>query len=243
MKLLLVLGSNDNFDIISRSLKPLGFELICYHQVLKAINNIDEINPSAIIVSARDFPRHWKILVQFVRSERSVEVCPIVVLKSGKTFSTEETSKAYYLGVNGVVNDELDKPEELDRLQKILSSYMPVHEKRKDHRFIVEPWNHIGFLMVNAAGKSIITGEVKTLSSGGLSFRPDASMPQEGIPPHSEIRQCSLRIGDAILSPACSLIRSGKTLSLKFISFPKDQQRILDQYLEEFPLLEAKKAN
>jgi len=243
MKLLLVIGSDENYDIISRSLKPLGFELIRYHHVLKAIDNIDEINPSAIVVSARDFPRHWKILVQFVRSERPQEVCPIVVLKSKRTFSTGATSEAFYLGVNGIVSDELDKPEELDRLQEILSSYMPVNENRKHRRFIVEPWNHIGFLMANPAGKSIISGVVKTISTGGLSFLPDASMPPEGIAQNSELKECSLRIGDAILSPVCRIIRAGKTLSMEFVSFPKDQQRILDQYLEEFPLLEAKKAD
>ena len=240
MKLLLVLGSDDNCDIISRSIRPLGFELIRYRHVLKAMDNIDEINPSAIVVSAKDFPRHWKILVQFVRSERPKEICPIIVLKSGKSFSTEETSKAFFLGVSGVVDDALNKPEELDRLQNILSRYVPVHEKRKAHRFIVEPWNRIGFLFVNAAGKSIITGDVKTISAGGLSFLPDESMPKEGIAQNSELKECSLRIGDAILSPVCRVIRNGRVLSLEFASFNKDQRRILDQYLDEFPLLESR---
>ena len=239
MKLLLVLGSDDDCSIISNSIRPLGFEIIRYRHVLKAMDNIDEINPEAIVISARDFPRHWKILVQFVRSERPREICPIVILK-GKNFSTEETSKAFFLGVSGVVNDELEKPEELDRLQNILSRYVPVQEKRKHHRFFVEPWNRIGFLFASVSDKSIITGEVKTISAGGLSFIPDESQQFEKIAANTELRYCSLRAGDAILAPVCRVVRSGRILSLEFISFPKEQRRLLNQYLDEFPMMETK---
>jgi len=236
MKLLLVLGSDDNCDIISRSTRALGFELIRYRHVLKAMDNIDEINPTAIIVSARDFPRHWKILVQFVRSELPKEICPIIILK-GKGFSAEETSKAFYLGVSAVIDDTLDKPEAVDRLQNILSRYMPVQEKRKHPRFIVEPWNRIGFLMTS--GAAITAGEVRTLSAKGLSFFPDQP-PAGNVALHSEIRECSLRVGEAILSPVCRVARiEHKTLALEFVSFPKDERRVLEQYLDEFPVKET----
>ena len=238
MKLLLVLGADDSYEIISKSIKPLGFELIRYRHVLKAMDNIDEINPDAIVISARDFPRHWKIIVQFVRSERPKETCPIIILK-GKSFSDGETSEAFFLGVSGIVDDALDKPEELDRLQNILSCYVPINDKRKYRRFFVEHWKRVGFLMANVTGKSIITGNVITISANGLSFVPDKSMPTENIAVNSELRECSLRIGDAIISPVCRIVRVGKTLSMEFISFPNDEQRILNQYLEDFPLLET----
>ena len=236
MTLLLVLGSDDNSDIISKSIRPLGFELIRYRHVLKAMDNIDEISPSAIVVSARDFPRHWKILVQFVRSALPNEMCPIIVLK-GSSFCTEETSKAFFLGVSGVVDDALNKPEEINRLQNILSRYVPVHEKRKHYRFFVEPWNRIGFLMTNE--KVIITGDVKTISSGGISFLPDESMPPQGIALNTMMQKCSLRIGSAILSPDCRVVRTGIILSLEFVAFTSNEQSILEKYLDEFPLMES----
>ncbi|MDR1858007.1 MAG: PilZ domain-containing protein [Treponema sp.] len=239
MKLLLVLGSDENCNIISRSIRPLGFELIRYRHVLKAMDNIDEINPAAIVVSARDFPRHWKILVQFVRSERPREICPIIILK-GKGFGTQETSKAFYMGASGIVDDELNRPEELYRLQNVLSHYVPVLEKRKRRRFTVEPWDRIGFLMASAAGKPIITGEVRTISTKGLSFFPDESLPAKDVTLHSEIRECSLRVGGAILSPVCRVARvEQKILALEFVSFPRDERRILEHYLDEFPLPET----
>jgi len=237
MKLLLVLGSDDNIDIIDRSIRPLGFEIIRYRHVLKAMDNIDEINPSAIVVSARDFPRHWKILVQFVRSERSKEACPIILLKGG-TFSTEETSKAFFLGVSGVLDDALENLEKLDRLQNILGRYVPVHEKRKYHRFLVEPWHRVGFIVANFSGKALVTGAVHNISAGGLSFAPANVKPLGEEALNRQFAECSLRIGDAILSPICRLVRADKIASLEFVSFPKGELRILEQYLEDFPLLD-----
>ena len=236
MKLLLVLGSNGNFEIISKNLKPLGFELIRYRHVLKAIDNIDEISPSAIIISARDFPRHWKILVQFVRNEYSKETCPIIVLK-GSNFSAEETSKAFFLGVNGVVDDSLSNPEEIDRLQNILSRYMQVNEKRNYQRYFVEPWHRVSFITSDLAGKSIVTGDVKTISSGGLSFVPASPLDLDDTAFSREYNECSLRIGDAIISPVCRLVRISNMLSFEFIYLSKIERRSLDQYLENFPRL------
>jgi DNA-binding response OmpR family regulator len=231
MKLLLALGSDDNFDIISRNLRPLGFELIRYQHILKAMDNIDEINPTAIIVSARDFPRHWKILVQFVRSGRSKETCPIIVLK-GENFTTEEASKAFFLGVSSVIDDSLANLENVDRLRNILSRHVPVNERRKYRRYDVEAWHQIGFVIVNFIGKSIITGDVKTISTGGLSFFPSVSLSLEESMVNNEFDECSLRVGNAILSPVCRLIRIGRIISLEFLSLPAEEQRILEQFLE-----------
>jgi hypothetical protein len=228
MKLLLVLGSDDNYDAFTQTVAPLGFELIRYRHVLKAMDNIDEIDPAAIVISAREFPRHWKILVQFVRNERSKEVCPIIILK-GESFSAEETSKAFFLGVNGVISDTLEREEEIYRLKNILGNHAPEQKQL----FFVEPWNHIGLLIADLSGvSSFVIGDVKTISSNGLSFIPEAP-PVKTAQPDKELKECSLRAGDAILSPVCRITGTEKNISLEFVSFPGDEQQTLDRYLEE----------
>ena len=227
MKLLLVLGSDDNYDAFTQTIDPLGFELIRYRHVLKAMDNIDEIDPAAIVISAREFPRHWKILVQFVRNERSKEVCPIIILK-GESFSAEETSKAFFMGVNGVISDTLERNEEIYRLKNILG--IPAPEEKQ--QFFVEPWNRIGLLIVGLSGRSFLIGDVKTISSNGLSFIPE-SPPVKTVQLNKELRECSLRAGDAILSPVCRITGTEKNISLEFVSFPADEQQTLDRYLEE----------
>jgi len=242
MKLLLVLGSDDNYDVISRNIMPLGFEIIRYRHVLKAMDNIDEIDPGAVIISARDFPRHWKILVQFVRSERPKETCPIIILK-GTSFNTEETSKAFFLGVNGILDETLENQDDINRLHDILGSSAPAQTNQKQPSqptgLFVEPWHRVGLLIANFSSKSILIADVKTISADGLSFAPASPLSAKTITKNKELRECSLRVGEAILAPVCRISGVDKTISLEFVSFPGDERRVYDQYLEEFQLQEA----
>jgi hypothetical protein len=239
MKLLLILGSDESLDIISRNIKPLGFDLIRYHHVLKAMDNIDEIDPAGIIISARDFPRHWKILVQFVRAERSKELCPIILL-IGNTFSPEEAAKAFHIGVSGVVPEDPSRSAEIDRLQSILERYLEVDDKRKARRYHTEDWTRFGFCAAKPLDKAIITGRVETISVTGLSFRADDPDLIESIPGDEELSECSLRVGDSILSPICRIIRKEPALSLEFIFLPGEEHIRLESYLENLPLEESK---
>jgi DNA-binding response OmpR family regulator len=239
MKLLVVLGSDEIFDIIAQNIKPLGFDLIWYRHVLKAMDNIDEVDPTGIIISARDFPRHWKIMVQFTRSERSKENCPIIILK-GRDFSLEEASKAFYLGVSGIVSEDLENAAEVDRLQKILGRYVAIEDKRKTHRFHAEAWNRMGICISNPQDKTMINGVVKTISSSGISFVPEDSAVVDNLIEGQELSECSLRTGDTILSPICRVVRMGPEISLEFLFLPNDEQNQLDTYLEGLPLEEVK---
>ncbi|MDR2096470.1 MAG: PilZ domain-containing protein [Treponema sp.] len=239
MKLLLILESDEVYNVIALYVKALGFEFIRYHSVIKAMDNIDEVSPHAIIVSAKDFPRHWKIIVQFVRSQRSKESCPIIVLK-GNNFALEETSKAYYLGVNGVVPEALDNRQEISQLQNILGRYIPVDEKRRAQRYQPDEWSRFGFVLISPGERSIITGAVKTISATGISFCPDYSAWTKDIRLNMELSECSLRVGDQILSPVCRLVRTGRIISFEFTSFPQDEQSHLNSYLEDLPLKELK---
>jgi hypothetical protein len=232
MKLLLVFAADDNCNIISRSIRPLGVAMIRYRQALKAMDNIDEINPSAIVVSARDFPRHWKFLVQFVRTERANEICPIVILKGGN-FSTEEITSAYFLGVSGVIDDSLNSPAEINRLQNILSHYVPMAEQRKHRRFHTEPWHRAAVLAVNHREKSLVSGDVENISAGGMAFVSANSTPMTNASLNDELDECSLRLGDSILSPVCRLVRAGEKSAMEFTSFPEGEQNIFEQFLQQ----------
>jgi len=245
MKLLLVFSADDNCNIISRSISPLGFEMIRYRQVLKAMDNIDEINPSAIVVSARDFPRHWKFLVQFVRTERANEICPIIILKGGN-FSTEEMTSAYFLGVSGIIDDSLNSPNEIYRLKNILSHFAPLgapplEEKRKHRRFHVEPWHRACILAINRRGKSLVTGDVENISGGGLTFipancAPVGAAPMEDASLNEQFDECSLRLGDSILSPVCRLVRTGEKPAMEFVSFSENEARIFEHFIQQLAM-------
>ncbi|GHV13708.1 hypothetical protein FACS189491_09020 [Spirochaetia bacterium] len=220
MKLLLILGSDDTSNLISRQLQPLGFEMIHYHHVLKAMDNVDEVDPQGIIISAADFPRHWKALTQFVRSEqsRSKKNCPIILLSNGK-LSPESYTQAFYIGVNGIVNENLDNGE-MERLKAILTRCAPAGKKR------------FGLLISNPGNNAIIPGTVKVISGSGLSFLPDHAAQMADISRSTILDNCSLRVGGSILSPVCRLAGRGPIASLQFISFPPGEYKILQKYLK-----------
>lgn len=240
MKLLLVLGSDKTYENMSLFLKPLGFELIRYRHALKAMDNIEEIDPVGVIISAKDFPRHWKTIVSFIRHNRSQSECPIVILK-GEIFPEEEINKAMALDVNGLVLESLENPGEMEKVQTILARYVSVEDKRKNRRYRPENWNHIGFVFSHPADEKLITGTVKSVSSTGISFGPDHPGLVENLKIETEIRDCSLRTGNVILSPVCTIRRTtGNIISLEFLSFPGTEKETLDIYLENLPLEELK---
>jgi hypothetical protein len=230
MKLLLVLASDSTYKQLFYCLRPLGFEVIRYLHALKAMDNIDEIDPQAIIISAVDFPRHWKTMVQFFRTERSKDDCPIVILK-GENFSMDDSSKASYIGVSGTVYESLDT-QEVDRLQNILDRHLPVEEKRRSRRFRIDPWQRFGFVFNHPESNVLITGQIKDISKGGISFLPDDKSLVESIAINSKLENCSMRAGDFILSPVCRLVRISRFVSMEFLSFPAGEQEELDDSLK-----------
>ena len=231
MKLLVVLSSDNIFNRISACVRPLGFELIRYYHVLKAMDNIDEIDPQAIIISAVDFPRHWKTMVQFFREERKKEDCPILLLK-GKNFAIEDSSKASFLGVSGIIDESLHN-QEIDRLQNILGRHLPVEEKRRSRRLYVQPWQKFSFIFSHPERETLIPGQVRDVSTGGISFQPESHSHIGSIGLHTRLDHCSFRAGDYILSPVCRLARTGRIVSLEFVSFPDGEQQALNECIEK----------
>jgi hypothetical protein len=237
MKLLLVLASDKTYENVSLFLRPLGFELIRYRHVQKAMDNIEEIDPAGIIISAKDFPRHWKTMVSFIRHDRPQNECAIVILK-GDVFPEDEINKATALNVDGLMLESLEKPEETEKLQAILTRCASGEDKQKS-RSGPENWSHMGFVFSHPEDEKIITGTVKNVSSAGISFKPDHPGMVENIEAGTEIQNCSLRMGDGILSPVCTVCGTAEeVITLEFLSFPGTEKETLDVYLENLPLEE-----
>jgi hypothetical protein len=203
------------------------------------MDNIDEIDPVGIIISAKDFPRHWKSMVSFVRYERHKHECPIVILK-GDAFPEEEINKAMALEVNGLVLESLENPAETEKIQTLLARYVSVEDKRKNRRYRPEGWSRFAFVFSHPEDEKLITGTVKTVSSTGIAFETDHPALVDGLKTDTTLNNCSLRTGDHILSPACAIRHTGKILAMEFLSFPDQERETLDIYLENLPLEELK---
>lgn len=120
MKALVISDDNSTILKIDECLKKFHVDSINYKWLLKALDNVEEICPDITIISAQDYPRHWKIFTQFIKSGIGNNNCK-VLLYTQQDFTSEESDKAKTLGVYGVFTSLLDDESE-KTLSKLLSS-------------------------------------------------------------------------------------------------------------------------
>ena len=104
MKALLISDQNEIIDFATPLLKEKGFDIIHYRWIIKALDNIEEIQPDIVVLSANEFPRHWKTLAGFVQSGiggNNVKV----YLYDKDPLSEEENQKAKNLGIFEFLKD------------------------------------------------------------------------------------------------------------------------------------------
>ena len=170
-------------------------------------------------------------MVQFFRNERSKEECPIILLK-GENFSLEDSAKASFLGVSGTVDEALGN-QDMDRLQSIMDRFLPLEEKRRSRRYRIDPWQRFELIFTHPESNVLVTGQIRDISIGGLSFAPENKSLIGNIGIDSMLENCSLRAGDHILSPVCRLVRIGRIVSMEFISFPEGEKDELNDSLKK----------
>jgi hypothetical protein len=234
MKALFLIENDRIADIAGFYLKPLGFETIRYRNPVKAADNLEEIDPDALIISARDFPRHWKVLAGMVRSKKNKDQCVIVLLK-GELFPIEEAAKAAHLGINGVVKDDLDDRREQSRFQQLLKRYIVVDDDRASERIQPSAWDRLDFIFSHPRSSVPIPGRLELISSTGLSFVPDSPALVSDLFTGELIEDCSMRVGPDIVDLSCIVAHPGRVLGLEIHRIADDDKSRLDEYLAARP--------
>lgn len=105
MKVLLISNDEKNISAIKDFLNLKGYSAIIYTNFLKALDNLEEISPDFCIINVLNYPRHWKILCQFLKSKLFLENCS-VILFAPNNFSEEELKKTQILGVKGIFKSD-----------------------------------------------------------------------------------------------------------------------------------------
>ncbi|MCH5288357.1 MAG: hypothetical protein J1E32_00405, partial [Treponema sp.] len=118
MKALLVADGDEVIARVGTVLKTAGYDIITYRALLKALDNIEEIAPHLIVVSTKDYPRHWKTLAQYATVPLGAYM-PQVILYTAGTLAEDEIKKAEALHIRGCfASVDVDG---LDELRRILS--------------------------------------------------------------------------------------------------------------------------
>lgn len=107
MKALVISDKQEIIDSLQSYLKKNNFDIIIYRWLLKALDNIEEIHPDIIFVSACEYPRHWKTLASFVKSGIGGNNIKLF-LYDPVPLSEEEVKKAHELGVQALINNLSD---------------------------------------------------------------------------------------------------------------------------------------
>lgn len=149
MKALIVSDAQQESMNIQVALEQLGYDTICYRWLLKALDNVEEIQPHVIIINAVDYPRHWKVMVQHCKC--SLKNQPKVILLTPPDFEEDEAEKADILGVCGCITGIGQK--HMDKLQQLL-------EERKDCQPTTHPSNEAKILFIHPYEETLYSGHL-----------------------------------------------------------------------------------
>lgn len=117
MKALIISEDKTFIDTFDSYFSQKGFDTIIYKWLLKALDNIEEIRPDCVILSSSEYPRHWKTLVQFVKSGIGGDKIACFLYEPNP-LSAKDDSKAQALGISGYIKSFA--PEDLSVLDKYL---------------------------------------------------------------------------------------------------------------------------
>ena len=119
MKALVVCDDAEVIAQLDTALQQYGIDTILYRWLLKALDNIEEISPDFTIISASDYPRHWKTLSQFINSGIG-RAANKIILYTPEPLPPEERKKADALGIIGCFSSLGESGEGLETLHSFL---------------------------------------------------------------------------------------------------------------------------
>ena len=230
MIMVLISESQSKSKTLMKFFREQSIDIIHYSSPMKALDNLAEIKPDAIVVDTIDFPRHWKVITQYVRYSNSKNDV-VLILMVNAFFSAFEVDKAVSIGVQGIIN--IDTPNEVvvNNARDILSKYKSASfNSRRDFDKDFSN-NDCSFLFVEPEAECIVTGRVKDLHSDSILFIPDIKV--EGVNKDDVLKNCSLKIKDKIITPYCRVLEVGDYLNLEFVDLNEEDAKAIVELLDE----------
>ena len=216
MKLLLISQDEQEAGHFFRYFTPLGYSVIHYTNPLKAMDNFKEIRPDTVIFNEVDFPRHWKLAVNFLRELYSRETAPFILMLNSE-FPQEDLHKAYILGVNGMLLLQNDLEKGMKNLESLILHYKPSPAVRKQHSLLPLGNRGMDFMFMNPENLQLVMARVLELSPNGAIVKPVEKVKTAGLKEGMEIHSCSLKTGDIILSLSIRILKVNGIFELQFL--------------------------
>jgi hypothetical protein len=218
----------------------VGFEVVHYEDPVKAIHNLEELDPEIVLYSAVDFPRHWKPMLRVLRDLRDREECVFVLLAEDPPY--EEGAKAVHLGVNGMVNASLPEKQQIRQLEELFRRYRSVSDKRRYHRLLPTAKERLELIFSHPRRLCLVTGTLNEISIQGASFQPSDAALTADLRRDDDLPLCTLRIEEDIVGLSCRITRNDSDMGLQFRSFSTGGHHKLYRYIQGRAERELKEA-
>jgi hypothetical protein len=218
MKAIVISDDNDVIEKVGTILTAHRYDPIVYRWLLKALDNVEEIRPDVVIISACDYPRHWKTFSQFVKSGISGEE-PQIILYTPQSFPQTELEKAKTLGIKGTFSS-VDEGG-LEHFTSILNSASKQFlasgqkENKSQPAFGLSQIKSYGLIFTHPETEAFITGTVLACTDDTIEFSPDIPLLSEGLSGGDHIGEVSFKNNNTYSYCSADIIRTGKTLFLK----------------------------
>lgn len=232
MKVMLVSDSAEIKPTIQESFAYHNADVIHYDNPIKAMDNLEEIEPDVVLFAATDFPRHWKPFVTYLRNTFSRREA-VFILLINESFDAAEAEKAEHLQVNAVITEAGSNVDTTQRIRAIITRYYQKLDIRSAARYMPSAEDGIAFSFTNPYTFRIVPGQVVDISNGGIQFRPDSSEETRHLDTYAIVTAASLRLGDAILPVRTKVVRVADTIAFEFVDQPLESEQLIGNYLSE----------
>lgn len=230
MKALIISDANDIINEFTEYYKSQNYDVIVYRWLMKALDNIEEIDPDLIFVNATEYPRHWKILSQYVKG---IDKNPKIVLFSSLPLSNEDREKAECLQIDSIVNStedleevctitdicqdsEENSPETENIIEQEQTDSKINQEDEQIEKVLEQPTlpeikteiKVCKFLFSNPENFVLITGKVESYNDSKLIFLPDNPEDTENLLVDTIIKKCTLKVENQINTVDVKVIKN-----------------------------------
>lgn len=232
MKVMLVSDAAHLKPVIQESFNFHNADVIHYDNPIKAMDNIEEIEPEIVLFAATDFPRHWKPFVAYLRNTYSRRET-IFILLINESFDSGEAEKAEHLQVNAVITEAGSTRQTAQRIRGIVTRYHQKLDIRSAVRYMPSRIDEIRFVFTNPYTFRIVPGEVVDISTGGLQFRPEHADETTRLDTYAVVTASSLRIGETIVPLKLKVVRVTETVAFEYVDLSLDAEQMIGSYLSE----------
>jgi hypothetical protein len=183
------------------------------------MDNLQEIQPDAIVFVLEDYPRHWTAMLKVVRETHTREQCPFILLSRDNP-DEETVHKAMYLGGNGFVRWAEESDNMIFRILEILGRYIALPNLgSKRSQFTSEG----SIVFSHPINGTLISGDLISFETNNLVIMPSNRKLCFDLEPGTILSDCSLQVDQEFMSVHLKVIKNTGNLIAEFTDMPEEE--------------------